>query len=82
MKSKASSQTTDAVAEWQTACETYGFAILSQTLRSVLIILIGSSELHAGCPSVSATLTHGCKCCIACLCGGHPAEVAPCQGGR
>ena len=31
MKSKASSQTTDAVvAEWQTACETHGFAILSQ----------------------------------------------------
>ena len=38
MKSKASSQTTDAVvAEWQSACETHGFAILSQTLRSVLI---------------------------------------------
>ena len=30
MKSKASSQTTDAVvAEWQSACETHGFAILS-----------------------------------------------------
>ena len=33
---KASSQTADAVvAEWQTACETNGFAILSQTVRSV-----------------------------------------------
>ena len=39
MKSKASSQTTDAVvAEWQSACETHGFAILSQTLRSVLTL--------------------------------------------
>ena len=33
------SQTTDAVvAEWQTACETHGFATLSQTLRSVLTL--------------------------------------------
>ena len=39
MKSKASGQTTDAVvAEWQTACETHGHAILSQTLRSVLTL--------------------------------------------
>ena len=39
MKSKASGQTTDAVvAEWQTACETHGRAILSQTLRSVLTL--------------------------------------------
>ena len=39
MKSKASSQTTDAVvAAWQTACETDGLAILSQTLRSVLTL--------------------------------------------
>ena len=39
MKSKASSQTTDAVvAEWQSASETHGFAILSQTLRSVLTL--------------------------------------------
>ena len=36
MKSKASSQTTDTVGEWQTSCETYGPAILSQTLRSAL----------------------------------------------
>ena len=39
MKSEASSQTTDAVvAEWQSACETHGFAILSPTLRSVLTL--------------------------------------------
>ena len=39
MKSKASSQTTDTVgAEWQTACETHGLAILSQTLKSVLTL--------------------------------------------
>ena len=39
VKSKASGQTTDAVvAEWQTACETHGHAILSQTLRSVLTL--------------------------------------------
>ena len=39
MKSKVSSQTTDAVvAEWQSACETHGFAILSQTLKSVLTL--------------------------------------------
>jgi len=39
MKSKASSQITDAVvAEWQSACETHGFAMLSQKLRSVLTL--------------------------------------------
>ena len=39
VKSKASGQTTNAVvAEWQTACETHGHAILSQTLRSVLTL--------------------------------------------
>jgi hypothetical protein len=37
MKSIASSQITDAVvAEWQSACETHGFAMFSQKLRSVL----------------------------------------------
>jgi len=36
MKSKASSQTTDAVvAAWQTACETDGFAILSQIVLTL-----------------------------------------------
>ena len=60
VKSKASGQTTDAVvAEWQTACETHGHAILSQTLWSVLTLLSNISkpstrrektqEKHVGC---------------------------------
>ena len=61
MKSKASSQTTDAVvAEWQSACETHGFAILSQTLRSVLT-LPGQHEQASTRPEKTQEKHAGCQ---------------------